>query len=195
MVRLGRDQDFGDEVSQLLRERILIPPEPRLERYAGRAPLFAWLRRVARRIALNVLRTRRRRATDPLLPEHWVQRPCEEASEFPRYLRVVNAAAERALERLATRDVDLLRLHYVSGLNIEQLGQLRNVHRATIARWLVDIRLRIRNDIRRDVRAILKLEGSDCDALFELLLADIDEEFSGLLAAATPDGGSRAGEP
>src|SRR5205814_5685347 len=61
LARLNRERDFIDEVSQLLRQRLLLPPEPRLATYAATGPLLAWLRVVAVRMGLSRCRRVRSR--------------------------------------------------------------------------------------------------------------------------------------
>ncbi|HYQ43533.1 MAG TPA: sigma factor-like helix-turn-helix DNA-binding protein [Polyangiaceae bacterium] len=164
LARLG-ERDFIDEASQLLRERVLMPPERRLEKYAAKGPLLAWLGRVACRIGLD-LRRRRKQTFEELTPEHLVQEPSEEISDLPRYRQIVDAAVRRAVDQLADRDRALLRLRYLGELDIDQLGDLYGVHRATAARWLAHAKDRMRDGIQQEACPALGMSPNELYRLF-----------------------------
>jgi RNA polymerase sigma-70 factor (ECF subfamily) len=88
-----------------------------------------------------------------------------------QYREPFRKAFESALGELPKDDRTVLRLHYVDGLNIEGIGRVFQVHRATVARWLV----RIRQDVLTRAKALLA----------ERLGAEIDEAGSviGVLGA------------
>jgi len=181
LARLG-EQDFVDEASQLLRERILMPPERRLEKYAAKGPLLAWLCRVAGRLGLD-LRRRRKPTFDELTPEHLVQEPAEEMRDLPRYRHVVDAAVRRAVEQLAERDRALLRLRYLSGLDIDQLGDLYGVHRATVARWLAHAKGRMRDGIQREASAALGMSHNEFHRMFVQMQDQLELDLGTLFEA------------
>jgi RNA polymerase sigma-70 factor len=58
-------------------------------------------------------------------------------------------ALQEALAMLTAREKTLLRLHFLDGMNIDALGTVFQVHRATVARWLVSIRTRVLEDVRQ----------------------------------------------
>src|SRR5688500_14031830 len=61
--RIDDSADFADEVAQAAGERLLVARDqlpPRIAEYAGQGALAAWVRVAAMRIAMNLLRERRR---------------------------------------------------------------------------------------------------------------------------------------
>lgn len=184
LSRLGGDQSFIDEVSQLLRERILMPPEPRLATYAAKGALLAWLRPVARRIGLALRRQRQRQpALEPLGPEHLVGETYEELADLPRYCLAVDAALQHAFAQLAAQDRALLRQHYLSELNLDQLSNSYDVHRATVARWLAGIRNGIRENVQQEVSAALKTSPHEIGAMLGQLQDRMHLSLNALLRA------------
>jgi RNA polymerase sigma-70 factor (ECF subfamily) len=85
------------------------------------------------------------------------------------YRQRVHAALERALARLTARDKTLLRLHVVDGLNIEAIGALYRVHRATVARWLVASRGRIHENVKDELGLARVPSSSELRSLVSLL--------------------------
>jgi RNA polymerase sigma-70 factor (ECF subfamily) len=185
--RLG-DGDFVDEARHALRQRMLLPPEPRIATYAGTGPLLGWLRISALRTALN-LRRGVIRPADALLVEEIVRELPVEASELPRYVAVFSRAVERAFADLETRDRNLLRLHHIDGLTLDRLGELHHVHRATVARWLAQARSRIFDEVEAEVKRTFKLSPSEFQSLLGLVRSYLDASLGGLL------GGLHTSEP
>jgi RNA polymerase sigma-70 factor, ECF subfamily len=178
LARLG-DWDFIDEASQSLRERILMPPERRLETYAGKGPLLAWLCRVACRIGLD-LRRRKRRTFDALTPEHLVQEPSEEMLDLPRYRHVIAAAVRSTVGQLAGRDRGLLRLRYLSELDLDQLSDRYSVHRATVARWLAHAKDQMRTGIQHEACAALGMSPNEFHRVFVQMQDQLELNLSTL---------------
>ncbi len=77
------------------------------------------------------------------------------------YRSEFKAAFEAALATLSSRERNVLRLHILDGLNIEQIGTLYKAHRATVARWIAASRKKIDEGTRRALADKLKLgEGA-----------------------------------
>src|SRR5262245_62080250 len=126
---------FGSEVAQMLRERLLCPPLDRLRQYGGSGPLGAWIRVAARRIAVDIKRR------EGASIGHAAQLPAAVASHYPelelvrrRYQEPIEAALRAALANLPSRDRMVLRLYLLRRENIESIGRIYGVHRATVAR-------------------------------------------------------------
>jgi RNA polymerase sigma-70 factor (ECF subfamily) len=179
-LRRFGDGDLVDEARQALRQRMLLPPEPRIATYAGTGALLGWLRISALRLALN-LRRGAARPANALLVEEIVRELPVEASDLPRYIAVFSAALERTFAALETRDRNLLRLHHVDGLTLDRLGELYAVHRATVARWLAQARSRIFDEVEAEVRRTLKLSPSEFHSMVGLVRSYLDASLGGLL--------------
>ncbi len=182
LVRFGTQDDFIAEVTQLLRQRLLLPPEPRLATYAATGPLLTWMRVVSVRLGLS-LRRSTPPATAELMAEHLLDVPCVDASEVPRYRQAVDAAVRRAFGELPIRERNLLRLHYLDGLSLDQLGVLNAVHRATVARWLADLRRRVLVEVEKEVSLQLKLSPSEFRSVLGMVRSRLDASFGRLLDA------------
>jgi RNA polymerase sigma-70 factor (ECF subfamily) len=179
ICRINSAADFVDEAQQVLRARLLGPPEPRILRYAGKGPLLAWVRIAAVRTALDLARSTRR-AADELVEEHLLADVGIGELETRRYRGALEAAIRRVFAGLEARDRNLLRMHYVDGLSLERLGALYQVHRATAARWLAELRGRIVEGVEGDMRAGLKLTPSEFQSVFRVARSELEASFCGL---------------
>jgi RNA polymerase sigma-70 factor (ECF subfamily) len=183
IMRIDAASDFLDEVTQRLRERLLAPPTPRIRGYAATGPLLSWTRVSAVRVALNLKQHEskhsHRALADCLLQEFDVT-----PSETNRYREVLEDSLRKVFRQLEARERNLIRLHYIDGLNVDRLGAMYSVHRATAARWIVAARDRIFEDVARDVRATLKLSPSEFQSVLGLVRSYVDANLSGLFGPA-----------
>lgn len=167
-----------DDVIHAVRERVLgvDGASGKLADYRGRGALGGWLRAVAVREALQLLRRRRREAPLPAdsdLARHVDGAPVGlELGERER--GVYRDAFAAALASLTVRDRNLLRHHYLYATTIDALGALHGVHRATAARWLADIRETLLQRTRERVGAALQLTGADLDSVMGRVAAHLD---------------------
>lgn len=145
--RVDGSAAFVGEIVQQLRIRLLVKDgdqTARIARYTGEVPLAAWIRVIALRLAFNAKRGAKSLSAGQ---EEGERDAGEMALEDPEldYLRgqyrepFVRALNASILD-LTKDDRTILRLHYVDGLNIDGIGKIFQVHRATVARWLGRIR-------------------------------------------------------
>lgn len=186
-MRLG--PTAADDVRQNVRVLLLTAPSLQIAAYAGRGPLAGWLRTVTVRAALKVLAADRSAAElagevlDRLLvktvePElHVVRRGL--AAEF-------QAALEQSLLALTPRAKTILRLHYVEGLNIDAIGDLYEVHRATVARWLTATHKVISTNLRERLARTVRSSSSEFESLAAALREDLHISVERLLPAEDP---------
>ncbi|HXI60588.1 MAG TPA: hypothetical protein VNO55_31220 [Polyangia bacterium] len=185
IVRFRRDRDFEEEVGQLVREKLLIQPEAKIATYAATGPLIAWTRMVVVRVALDLTRSddrwrtlETRLAADVLsgddTPELRLLRE--------RYLPTVEKALRSALHDLSARDQGLLRIYFVDGFSIDRIAAVHKVHRGTAARWIVAIRNRVLDEVRRAVGLNTGLTPPEVDSIWRLLRDDIHLSLSKVLA-------------
>jgi RNA polymerase sigma-70 factor (ECF subfamily) len=181
--RVDASPAFRAEIAQRLRVRLLVAEgdaPPRIARYTGEVPLFAWARVIAVRLALNAARDQRAPAREPA--------DLDFASADPeidylreKYRAPFAAAFEEALRALEKDDRTILRLHYVDGLNIDGIGRIFGVHRATVARWLVRVRAEVLARARELLAARLGADPEDCDSVLGVLAGEIDLTLSRVL--------------
>jgi len=138
---LGRAFASEADVKQDLLARLFLPSgsrAPRALRYGGTGPLAGWVRRTA----TNLLRSSRRKSDPPAADgERAAAEPSQEAGPEEDYRSKVETFAFRTALREATsalgaRDRELLRLHAVERLTVQQLADRFDVHRETAGRWL-----------------------------------------------------------
>jgi len=193
LLRVDPSADFLDEVQQRLRERLLVPPNPRIRSYAATGPLLSWVRVAATRIGVDLKRHEPKRGTqnlaDCMLQECHLQGP-----EAVRYRDVLEASIRSVFGQLEVRERNLIRLHYVDGLNVDRLGAMYDVHRATAARWIAAVRTRIFEDVACDVRATLKLSRSEFYSILGFVRSYLEASLGGLLGPA-PVTAEREGPP
>ncbi len=156
LSRMHLPPDLVDEVRQQLRIR-MIGPEAKIGRYSGVAPLDRWLRLACVRLALDVVAAEARHLRPDRNDELLERVAGTDNPEFnairDRYADIVQRELRAAIERLSARDKTILRLHFVEGLNIEGIGEIYRVHRATVARWIASIRTRLFEDVRDHLQA------------------------------------------
>ena len=179
-ARVDRAPSFIDEVTQELRLKLLSAGGAKLSTYSASGKLVDWLRVIATRAALNLKRSDRLRPADDL-PD-MVMNGAESAQIKRWYLGDLHAALEAGFRRLTARERTLLRLHFVDGLNIERIGVLYRVNRATIARWLVAIRARLFEEVRTELGTKHGLDTAEIKSLYRLMEQDVHVTMSRILA-------------
>jgi RNA polymerase sigma-70 factor, ECF subfamily len=180
LSRVGLNRAEIDEVGQVVRERLLVArPDrpPKILEYSGRGPLGGWLRAVIVRAGIDL--RRQRRVHENMDDEPLVDATAASDDPSVEALRVRYADAFRlafvdAVRALAPDERNALRLNVVDGLNIEQIGNLFGVHRATVARWIANARETIARETRRLLRERLGLQEGDVESLVRLCRSRID---------------------
>jgi len=175
IARVDASPALADEVRQTLRHRLLVssPETPaRILGYTGRGPIGGWLRVCAVREAQSAKRESRRQtampdvASDEVDPElAWLKQ---------KYGEAVSHAFKEALEALEADARTMLRMHYVDGLTIEQVGQVFRVSRATAARMLLKAREALVTAVRERLHAELGVSTTEAHSLLELVRSRID---------------------
>jgi RNA polymerase sigma-70 factor (ECF subfamily) len=191
VARVDRSPDLRDEVRQILWQRIFVgtaAEAPRIQSYAGRGPLAAWVAVAAQRVALDLRRSAARTAgSDPLVDQLL---PASEHPEIDylrtRYKAEFETAVREALGGLADRDRLLLKLTIVSGLSHEQLANIYSVNQSTITRWIARARETVLAETERRVCAALRMPPGEFRSLAGLLLSRLDLSISRVLD--TPNG-------
>ena len=92
------------------------------------------------------------------------------------------AALQEALDSLTTREKTLMRLHFLDGMNIDALGVVFRVHRATVARWLVAIRSQVLDRVREKLSLEIGASSSEAQSLVRLLRSDVQVSIRRILS-------------
>jgi RNA polymerase sigma-70 factor (ECF subfamily) len=187
--RVALSPSEEDELRQRLRVKLLVGPQPKILEYRGSGPLGAWVRVCALRLALDlnaapeVLRRNDHQALDALM----ASTPGGEVMLDSEHHRApFRAALQEALAALGTKEKTLLRLHFLHGMNIDALGSMFQVHRATVARWLVAIRTGVLDHVRQRLSLDIGASPSEAQSLVRLLGADVQLSIQRILE---PDAG------
>jgi RNA polymerase sigma-70 factor (ECF subfamily) len=187
LAGVERSQAVIDDVKQLVRERLFVAPEEghaKIRDYSGRGSLTSWLRVVTLRVASN--RRRQHKPHAPLSDAH-------EAEMLPaldpelkiiqtRYKGSFAAALRAAFASLTPRERLLFRMHFVDGLNIDRIGLVFSVHRATVARWLGAAREVVVERTMSQLGDELHLDPADFESLLRVVRSALDVSLQGLLA-------------
>jgi RNA polymerase sigma-70 factor (ECF subfamily) len=188
-----------DETLQLFRQKFLLGTPPAIARFRGHAPLCAWLRVAATRMALDHLRGRRA-ADQPVdeLAERLLAGGLDpELGLLIEGMRdTLTQALAAAIRQLSARDRLLLRMHFEEGLSIDRLAAPAGVHRATVARWINAARDQVTARVLRDLgRRYPDLERSSLGRLLRAVRSQFEVNFSSLFAEPGRERPQRTSEP
>jgi RNA polymerase sigma-70 factor (ECF subfamily) len=183
--RLDSADHFVEEVVQIIRERVLVAAPgglPRIAEYAGTGTLRAWVRIAAMRIALNLLRDRKKnvlvdddRLFDAIAVEHGHPGSAE------RYREAATEALRAAFAALSTRERNLLRMHHLHDLTVDELAPTLGVHRATVARWIAAAREHLLAETRASLASRLDVGEATLDSIVRGIASQVDVSVVRLL--------------
>ncbi|MEO6419912.1 MAG: sigma-70 family RNA polymerase sigma factor, partial [Polyangiaceae bacterium] len=182
LSRLRSNRTTIDEVSQIVREKLFVAApggRGKIAEYAGRGALLSWLRAVAVRTALS---HRRREGLEPqphddiepLLAVAGTTEDPELEHIRARYAEPFKTAFHEALRALTPQDRNILRLHVVDGLNIDQIGAVYGVHRSTVARWIAQSRESLVEKTRALLSQRLRLDTQEFESLTRFCRSRLD---------------------
>lgn len=173
----------ADEAAQRVRAHLLVaaaPAPPKLATYMGQGDLRGWLRVAATRLLLNA-KTRGPREDSGLsgvLDALAARGDDPELAFFKEHYRAeLKRAFEECALALSARDRALLRFALVDRLNVDEIGKLYGVHRATAARWVAAARA----ELERGTRARLRVEGRELESIVRMLGSQLDVSLSRVL--------------
>lgn len=181
-LRRFGDDSVVDELVQRLRERLLLGTPPRIATYAGTAPLTAWVRVTAVRLALNERRGRT------------VETPLETAS-FEEWVGASGLRAQKDLDRvqveavfrnavgaLSAAERTLLRLYFVDGFTVDRIATMYGVNKSTASRRIAAARSELVSRLRTRFREELGLELEEARSLIRWVRSQVNLGLSQLLA-------------
>ena len=175
---------------QVLRNELLVGREgrrPKLAEYGGRGDLKGWLRVTAMRAALKVKKKGQRDAAAPNNDSVLLEMRSTGDDPELSYMKALYGDAFRAAFRVAAgsleaRDRDLLRQHFVEGRNIDELGTLYGVHRATAARSIQAAREKLLSATRREFASRAQVSPRECESVLRLVQSKFDVTLRRLLS-------------
>jgi RNA polymerase sigma-70 factor (ECF subfamily) len=179
LASLRIDEHVVAEVKQQLRRDLLVGDgrPPGIVDFLGRGHLRGWVRVMAVRAALALVRRARRdRSIDQDLLEHELGPQNDPELEFlkHKYRSEFGSALQEAIGDLPVRERTLLRQQFLDGLSIDEIGFLYQVHRATAARWLVRARERVLARTRAKLMRRLTLQPEEFESILRLIHSRLD---------------------
>jgi RNA polymerase sigma-70 factor (ECF subfamily) len=188
LSRMRAPHEKIDEVKQRVMEKLFVASEgalPKIADYAGRGPLVAWLRAVIVHTAVSLERKDRHEPRpadeDDALVEDATNDP-ELDQIRARYAPAFKEAFHAALATLTSQERNVLRLHIVDELNIDQIGQVYSVHRATVARWIAAAREALVKRTEASLRAKFGANEAEVKSLTRLCRSHVDLSLMRVLA-------------
>lgn len=184
-MRLG-DAEL-DEVKQLVRAKLLVREAngaARVEEYAGQGRMAGLVQVVATREALSLLRRARRdEGAQDGAEEMDLAGPMDPAMEGlkAKYRAAFRAAFAEAVSMLTPKERNLLRMHLLGGVTLEQLASVHGVHRASIVRWLKDARDSVLERTRAALGKTLGVRADELESLHALAESRLDASIERLL--------------
>ena len=182
------EPSFVDEVCQQARVRLVVGDSTtpaRIASYRGTGPLRAWVAIAAQRLALNAKRdapAARTAAPPDVLAELVDREPDPEL----RHLKTLYRAEFRdalvgALGELPDRGRAVLRLRFVEGLELQQIGRLYRVHESTASRWIAGALAQIATAARARLIARLAVTAATADSVVRMVQSQLDLSIARLL--------------
>lgn len=182
---------FVDEVRQRLRTKLLVgdgDSAAKIAEYAGRGPLVAWVTVASVRTGLSLLRETKR--AEKYAGDAWAEvltLPDTGDMEVDylkgRYRQDFAAGFTDACASLPARDRTILRMHFMDGLNIDQIGRIYGVHRATVARWIAKSRVALLEGTRSYLVKHLALQPAEFSSFDRLIRSQLDVSLGGLFGS------------
>ena len=160
---------------------------PRLALYAGRGPLRAWVGIAAARTAL-MMRRSQKRAREVASDDDWTSSLAMISTNNPelellkrQYAAAFGVALHDAVQGLEARLRSVLKMSYVDGLSIDEIGTIYVVHRATAARWIQKACDEVFEKTRALLAERLSLSSTELDRMNAMVRSQLDVSLSQLL--------------
>ncbi|HEY6459603.1 MAG TPA: sigma factor-like helix-turn-helix DNA-binding protein [Polyangiaceae bacterium] len=184
----GVDRFVAEEVVQLLRARLFVGASgerAKIGEYAGRAPIGGWLHVAAVRMASKLRRaeTTRAQAARNAAPAAGLPGVDPELATIQRrYGDLSKQTFHEAFGALSAEERSVLRLYFVDGLNIERIGVVLGLSRATVGRRMVAARERLLEETLRLLGARLQATPAEVLSLLGILRSHLEVSFGALLS-------------
>lgn len=187
LVRLRLEPFQREELRQELRQKLLVAQDetgPRIGTYGGRGDLKRWVRAVATREGLVLLR---KNTPEVEMEEEFFEAFPTAAEDVElqharrEYQVEFKRAFEEALASLLPEERNLIRQHFIDGLTTPQLAALHGVHRVTLFRWLKQACEALVERTRTLLLKRLPLTETELASLNRLIRSQLDVSLERLL--------------
>jgi len=174
-----------DEAMQRVRASLLVAGDgapPKIAEYAGRGSLHGWVRVVAVRVALMMVR--RPRPEVPL-ESALLDMPAGGDAELDylrkRYGTEFKEAFAEAFAKLSAEERTLLELTVLEGVSLDRIGAMHRVNKSTVSRWLSKARETLLTETRRVMKERLRCSDKELESLLGLVRSQLDVSLERLL--------------
>lgn len=171
-----------DEVRQVVRDRLLVGERPRILEYAGQGSLRGLVKVVAVRAALDRVRKQARDTSDDAL--EGLASPAQDpelAFLKDTYRAAFAEAFAEAVRGLEARERNLLRLHHIGGVTLDDLAKMYGMHRATVVRQLAKVRAALLSETQKGLKRRLKIGAAELESIMGLIQSRFEISVDGLL--------------
>lgn len=189
LARYG-DQSFAEEVLQEVREKLLVGPGAKLRGYSGRGALVQFLKTVVTTSAIDRSRQEKARNTDDpgedderLEKLASSERSADSQLFSARSKSQFSRAFKEALAALTAQERTLLRMKFVDGVSIEEIGRAFQVHRTTAMRWIEKLQTELLHSTRERLKAQLNVKDHELEGVMKEMELSISERLSQILPA------------
>lgn len=175
-----------EDIRSVVRDKLLLADAdqpPRVVAYAGHGRLRGLIQVTATRAAIDRIRHEEREAELPADDQLAAAGDVELSLIKAQYREAFVAGFTVAVQTLERRDRNLLRLHLLGGVTLEQLAQMYGVHRATVVRWLAAARSALFEATRAHVATSIGAPADELDQMFELVRSRVELSVERLLAS------------
>ncbi len=174
----GASRDQLDEVKQQLRVQMLVGAEgkaPGIVAYRGRGPLRAWLKIIATRELVRMVKGDGRTAKQELDQLELATTGDPALDQLKATYRAEFAEALRdAITDLSFEDRLLLRQQIADQLSVDEIGVAHGVHRGTVSRWLARARQALLAATQRRLSERLDLPAEEIASVIRLVHSRLD---------------------
>jgi RNA polymerase sigma-70 factor, ECF subfamily len=185
VAHVDRSKAFADDIRQQVATQLLIGTSasgPKLLGYTGHGALGAFVRVMAARTARKRKTKKEERGGDE--PDEALAAPDldpELALLKRRFASEFADAFKAVLKDLDDDERGVLKLHYLDGLSIEQVGIAYRVSRATAARWLAKAKARVVEETKARLAAKLGHSAPKPESLLAMVENDLHLSLSRLM--------------
>jgi RNA polymerase sigma-70 factor (ECF subfamily) len=193
--RFDSSPTFAADLSSLLREKLLVstPERPaKISEYSGRGPFAAWVRMVAVRTAIDLVRSTSGRALGQIeLPSRLAAQADDPELQYlkQRYQPLFKAAIAEGLTTLDSEQRSLLRLRLLDGLSYDQIAALLGSSKATVARRMNAVREQILARVKQELQAGLGVDTAEFHSLVGVVHSQLEISIESHLRLLQTAGG------
>jgi RNA polymerase sigma-70 factor, ECF subfamily len=192
LAHMGLDAATVEDVAQTVRDKLLVADpggEIKLMRYAGRGTLHGLVKVTAVRTAISLLRKQRGVAR----PTEDFERIAEPADDpelhflKAHYREAFRGAFAKAVGMLDPRERNVLRLHHLGGMTLEQVARMYGIDRSTVVRLLQKVRGKLFERTRKALCEDLEIERAELDDVLALVRSRLQVSLGRLLETVKPE--------